>query len=711
MVNKSIFLVVSIIILGHCVIPTVAPVEPGIIYDENITLNYRNVTVYAPAVAQSREGYVGVISTITVTIQSNGSGRVFVDTLPLTQIDMQGSARLSVKVASALVKNDQQSTINPDNYDYFFVVRTSSPVIGGPSAGGIMTAAVVALLQNWDMDNRTVMTGMINPDGSIGSIGGILQKVDAAASIGAKRFLLPKGQMTYNEVVTQTQRENGWWQTVSRVVERNVSEYAMKNYGMEAVEVEDINEVMLYYTGYEFSFTESNESITNEDYYNSMRPLATSLLEKAQQSYNNASEVFDNTTIPNRWPDYYKNQISNFLTSAHERVIDSKNWYEENVYYTSTSKSFQSLINSQFVIYACEYFEIDDKDEYVSTLLDEVKDYHMLKSNRSINAEITGMISLQCVGAAQKRASDAGQYLSDAQTSLNRGDYLGALYQISFALQRSESVDWWLGIAEFFTESGEITDDELEELVEFYIQDAQQSIVYSKVILEQLRQSSAYISEAETLLDLARTNKESEYIAAAFFESLEALVKANLALELVDGVDDIKINRVKETASIKITESRNRGIEPVLAVSYYEYAESLVNESSEDIAMIYYRYSGIIAGSLGLSVTSKEQSSRFIGIPDTVTVSYWDVNMDRYHLLFVFFAIIGGIGGIGIGILISVSSMKKSNEKQNLKPVQGVNPQSSDSKQMKLDEYYAKQNIYFSEDEIPKSIKQYYKQK
>lgn len=711
MFDKTIFLIVSVVVLGHCIIPTVVSVEPGLIYDETISLNYRNVTVYAPAVAQISEGYVGVISTITVTIQSNGSGRVFVDTLPLTQIDMQGSARLSVKVASALVKNDQQSNVNPDNYDYFFVVRTSSPIIGGPSAGGIMTSAVVALLQNWDMDNTTVMTGMINPDGSIGSIGGILQKVDAAASIGAKRFLLPKGQMTYNEVVTQTLRENGWWQTVSKVVERNVSEYAMKNYGMEAIEVEDINEVMLYYTGYEFSFTESNESITNEDYYNSMEPLATSLLEKAQQSYDNASELFDNTTIPNRWPDYYKNQISNFLTSAHERLIDSKNWYEQNVYYTSTSKSFQSLINSQFVVYACEYFEVDNKNEYVSTLLNEVKQYHMLKSNRSINAEITGMISLQCVGAAQKRASDAGQYLLDAQTSLDRGDYLGALYQISFSLQRSESVDWWLGIAEFFTESGEISDDELKELVEFYIQDAQQSIVYSKVILEQMRQSSAYISEAEKLIELARNNKDSEYIAAAFFESLEALVKANLALELVDGVDEDKINRVKETASVKITESRNRGIEPVLAVSYYEYAESLVNESSEDIAMIYYRYSGIIAGSLGFSATSGEQSSRFIGIPPTVDVSYWDLNMDRYHILFVFYAIIGGIGGIGIGILISVSSIKKSNEKQNSKPLKSTDFASSDSKQMKLDRYYAKQNIYFSDDEIPKSIKDFYKNK
>ncbi|MFO7677035.1 MAG: S16 family serine protease [Thermoplasmatota archaeon] len=711
MIKKPLLLIVSILVLFHCMFPAVVSVNPGEIYQENIVLNYRNVTVYAPAVAQGSDAYFGVISTITITIQSNGSGRVFVDTLPLTQIDMQGSARLAVKVASALVKNDQHCRVDPNDYDYFFVVRTASPIIGGPSAGGIMTAAVVALLQDWNMDNQTVMTGMINPDGSIGSIGGILQKIDAAASIGAKRFLLPKGQMKYSEVVTQTIYENGLWKTISKVIERNVSEYAMQNYGMQAVEVEDINEVMLYYTGWEFSTVESNQSITTEDYYNSMKPLATSLLEKAQISYENASDLFDNTTIPNRWPDYHKNQISNFLTSAHERLIDSENWYEEKVYYTSTSKSFQSLIYSQFVTYACTYFQIDNKQEYVTDLLNHAKEYHLLKSNLSINAEINGMISLQCVGAAQKRASDAGEYLSDAQSSLNRGDYLGALYQISFALQRSESVEWWLGIADFFTDSGEISDDELQDLVEFYIQDAQQSIVYSKVILEQMRKSSHYISEAENLIGLARRNKESDYIAAAFFESLEALVKANLALELVDGIDDDKILRAKETASVKISESRNRGIEPVLAVSYYEYGESLVNESSEDAAIVYYRYSGIIAGSLGFSATTEEQSSRFIGIPQKVDISPWDLQKERYHILFVVYAIIGAIGGIGIGILISVSSMKKSNQSHGSYSSKTDSEKTSHLKQVKLDEYYAKQNTYFSEDEIPKSIKEYYKQK
>ena len=147
---KKIVLVIAIlaIISPSFTYSTFATSNPGEIYEGEESIIYRNVTVYAPAVASTDNGYIGVISTVTVTIQSMGSGRVFVDTLPLTEVDMQGSARLAVKVASALVKNDENSDVDPSKFDYFFVVRTSAPVIGGPSAGGIMTVATISLLEN-----------------------------------------------------------------------------------------------------------------------------------------------------------------------------------------------------------------------------------------------------------------------------------------------------------------------------------------------------------------------------------------------------------------------------------------------------------------------------------------------------------------------------------------------------------------------------------
>jgi uncharacterized protein len=680
MKHQFILIVLGVCVLCSSCIPLRMGFPAGMISEGQISLEYRNVTVYAPAVSQLGTSYIGVISTITVTIQGSGSGRVFVDTLPLTDIDMQGSARLAVKVASALVSSDTRPHLDPHNCDFFFVVRTTSPMIGGPSAGAIMTVAVIALLENWTLDNRTIMTGMINPDGSIGPIGGIPYKIDAAHSVGATRFLIPKGQMTYTEMVTEYQNINGIiWQNTYPVT-RNVSEYAQTNYGMQVVEVEDVNDALLNFTGWTFPVQESPDKVTTEDYITAMKPLATSLLTEARDSYRNASDFFNSTTIPNRYPDYYRNQVTDFLNNAADRLLESSHWYDEEVYYTSTSKSFQSIIDSHFVTYTCQYFAIQNQEALVQSLLNQTVQSYDNQSQLGRDAPIYGMVTLQCVGAAQQRINEAASYLSEANTSFLNNDYLTALYKIAYAKERIESVQWWLNISTPFNDSGDINESMISTLAEEYLDDAQQAIVYSEIIVNEMGKSSSYLDDAKTLLQAARDEHENGYSAAALFGSFESLVKANLALELVDGATNEKVERAREQASASITQSRNIGIEPVLAVSYYEYGQSLANESSLDTATVYYKYADLIAGALRFTTPYGVQSSRYVGIPDTSPVISWTVGPSRYMGLFILFALIGGIAGVGFGFLIAGFFGQKKQKEQ-----------------------------FFTKDSIPRSIEDYYK--
>lgn len=662
--------------------PVSVGIPAGGISEGNISFDYRNVTVYAPAVSELGTGYVGVISTITVTVQGNGSGRVFVDTLPLTDVDMQGSARLAVKVATSLVSMDTRTHLDPLTCDYFFVVRTTSPMIGGPSAGAMMTVAVISLLENWTLDNDTVMTGMINPDGSIGPIGGIPYKIDAAHSVGATRFLIPKGQTTYTEMVTEYQDINGiLWQNTYPVT-RNVTEYAQTNYGMEVFEVEDINDALLYFTGWNFPVKESPDKITTEDYITAMKPLATKLLEEAEQSYHNASDMFNETTIPNRYPNYYRNQVTDFLNTASDRLGESTHWYDEEVYYTSTSKSFQSLIDSHFVTYICQYFSSENQEGLVHSLLNQTTQEYQDNTKVAKNASIKGMVTLQCVGAAQQRINEAASYLSDANTSFRNADYFTALYNIAFAQERIESVHWWLNISTPFHDSGEINETTITSLAEEYLDDAQQAIVYSEIILNEMGETSNDLSDATDLLDSARNEQESGYSAAALFGSFEALVKANLALELVDGVTVDKVERARGQASASITESRTIGIEPVLAVSYYEYGQSLANESSLETAIVYYKYADFIAGALRFTAPYGTESSRYVGVPETNPVVTWSYGPTRYLGLFILFTLIGGIAGLGFGILIAGLINPKKPKEQLL---------AKDTVPRSIEDYYKKQ--------------------
>lgn len=80
---------------------------------------------------------------------------------------------------------------NPADYEFSFDVAGR---IDGPSAGALMTVAVLAALHGDTVDPTVTMTGTINPDGTIGPVGGIPHKLEGAAAAGKKTVLVPGGQ-------------------------------------------------------------------------------------------------------------------------------------------------------------------------------------------------------------------------------------------------------------------------------------------------------------------------------------------------------------------------------------------------------------------------------------------------------------------------------------------------------------------------------------
>lgn len=70
--------------------------------------------------------------------------------------------------------------------------------IGGPSAGLMLTLAVIDLLTTGDLAHGKFIagTGTIVPDGTVGAIGGIQHKIKAAKEAGATAFLVPAENCT-----------------------------------------------------------------------------------------------------------------------------------------------------------------------------------------------------------------------------------------------------------------------------------------------------------------------------------------------------------------------------------------------------------------------------------------------------------------------------------------------------------------------------------
>lgn len=78
-----------------------------------------------------------------------------------------------------------------------FGVQISSGDVGGPSAGLMFALGLYDLLTPGDLTAGRVVagTGTIDPDGNVGPIGGIRDKVVAAERAGAELFLVPADNM------------------------------------------------------------------------------------------------------------------------------------------------------------------------------------------------------------------------------------------------------------------------------------------------------------------------------------------------------------------------------------------------------------------------------------------------------------------------------------------------------------------------------------
>jgi len=198
-----------------------------------------NSTVNIVAVREVRTGpletrYEGVTLKAVVELK-HGSGNIYINTQPIIGIDLQLSARTAVLVAQNFTGVRLGST------DVFLTItaETQVDVVDGPSAGGAITVAIIAAIENKTLNQTVYMTGTINPDGTIGPVGAVLEKALAAAQKGATTFLVPRGQ----RVATVWKEYTVGFFVVRYAEKVNVQEYLKEEgYNVKVVEVGTVKE-------------------------------------------------------------------------------------------------------------------------------------------------------------------------------------------------------------------------------------------------------------------------------------------------------------------------------------------------------------------------------------------------------------------------------------------------------------------------------------
>ena len=187
--------------------------------------------------------YNGTILKITVDIR-DGTGLVLANTAIPEGVDFQDSARIAVQVAHNITGMDLS------NKDVIFSITTDNQdlrAVDGGSAGGAMTVLLTSAILGKSINGHVLMTGTIQPDGTIGPIGGVLAKAEAAAGYGAKIFLVPSGQgIVEQQHCTQSTQGPFVYQSCSPQ-EVSLSSIMESKYGMKVIEVGTIDEVLKYF--------------------------------------------------------------------------------------------------------------------------------------------------------------------------------------------------------------------------------------------------------------------------------------------------------------------------------------------------------------------------------------------------------------------------------------------------------------------------------
>ena len=138
-------------------------------------------SIPAPAVIPNTGSALTMID-LNVTA---GSGNVTVVGPATVGSDTLQSAQTAARYASTYLG------LNFTKYNFAYTIVSDDSNVTGPSGGAAMTLLAISALGNKKLRTDFTITGTVNSDGSIGEIGGVYDKVEAAYQNGLHLVLVP----------------------------------------------------------------------------------------------------------------------------------------------------------------------------------------------------------------------------------------------------------------------------------------------------------------------------------------------------------------------------------------------------------------------------------------------------------------------------------------------------------------------------------------
>ncbi|MFH1642852.1 MAG: S16 family serine protease [Nanoarchaeota archaeon] len=518
------------------------------------------------AVKETESGFIGSTADLYLEIRP-GSGRVFLDTFPLTKVDTQISTRFAKEIACDFLNKDCSG------YDFIYTIKAESAIVAGPSAGAAAAILATALLADLDLDKSVSITGTINSGGLIGHVGGIKEKVSAGASAGLKKVLIPKGE----KIITDNSSEDIVWNVINDTLkiliinrtypqELDLGLFSQEK-GIIVKEVATLNDALYEFTGVKYRDDNANLSVDTK-YKEIMKKLSIDLCNRTNKL------IHDLEDIP------FKGNYSTIKETAFNLSVKGKIAFQDEHYYSAASYCFGSNVKYSHLYLIQKNFSQKDIIKSIAIVKKSIEDMNNAMSKK----EIMTITDLESYAAIKERLLDADYHLNQTIENINNTDT--ALYNLAYASERIHSAVSWY---EFFRNLGKTFDlnkDQIKKTCHEKIMEAEERYQYLRLLFP------SFLPETKKEINYAYTHLANGEFELCIFKAITAKAQASSILNLI-GLEENKTMDMLETkleiVKKSIIKEDKEGIFPIMAYSYYEYSNSL-KETDLYSALLYAEY-------------------------------------------------------------------------------------------------------------------------
>lgn len=555
--KKRVFLGIYLFLMLLAIIPLV-PAENNQIYHLKLL-----------AVQEIGNQYKGSDADLYLELRE-GSGRVFLETYPLTKMDTQVSTRFAKEVAC------KHFNLNCDQYDFIYTIKAKSNIIGGPSAGAAIASLTTIAVLDLKYDENIAITGTINSGGIIGPVGGVKEKVQAASEIKLKKVLIPIGTLSLEDETHETKNNFDKTNSSSPLIVQNQTLLTKFNLtqiqssGLKIIEVMNLDEVVFQLTGKDLNHKEIKIT-ENPEYSLIMKNLQEILCRRTEKILTELSEnnIKLNGTV---------------LEESNQKKNNSEIFAEKGDYYSSASFCFGNniLLRTQY------YLQKKVSPNNVAELFDSLEQKNLALDRKMAEEKIQTISDLQTLMIVKERVEEVKDYVKRFRENRETLTPEETVNLLSYAEERYFSAVSWV---QFFSMEGKkfvFDKEKLKNSCLEKISEAEERYQYASIFIGELP-----ILNIREEIDKSHLLSEKEDYPLCLMTAIQAKAEADAILSSM-GLDDKNIESYI-TAKSKavervIFENSQEGTFPIMGYSYYQYANSLKEQKDKYISLVYLEY-------------------------------------------------------------------------------------------------------------------------